>query len=56
MNEVVKIVFPGVMIDMKLTWRSNITYISGKVARGIGIIIKAREWLIKILESVFIIH
>ena len=44
-NEVDKTKFPGVNIDNKLTWKSHITHICGKVARGIGVIIKARKWL-----------
>ena len=44
-NEVDKTKFLGVIIDNKLTWKSHITHICGKVARGIGIIIKARKWL-----------
>ena len=44
-NEVDKTKFLGVIIDKNLTWKSHIQYICGKVARGIGIIIKARKWL-----------
>ena len=44
-NEVDKTKFLRVIIDNKLTWKSHITHICGKVARGIGIIIKARKWL-----------
>ena len=34
--------FLGVVIDHKLYWKAHISYISGKIARGLGIIIKAR--------------
>ena len=39
--------FLGVIIDEKVTWREHINYISGKVSKGIGIIIKARKVLHK---------
>ena len=35
------------IIDNKLSWKDHITYISGKIARGIGIILKARKYLLK---------
>ena len=35
--------FLGVIIDNNLNWKSHITYISKKVAKGIGIILKARK-------------
>ena len=34
----------GVYIDKKLTWKTNISNIAGKIARGIGIRIKARKY------------
>ena len=37
--------FLGVIIDSQLTWKYHISYISGKIAKGIGIIIKARKLL-----------
>ena len=37
--------FLGVYIDDKLNWKKHISYISGKVSRGIGIIVKARKLL-----------
>ena len=37
--------FLGVVIDNQLSWQDHITYISGKIARGIGILIKARAFL-----------
>ena len=35
--------FLGVIIDSQLTWKHHISYICGKIAKGIGIIIKARK-------------
>ena len=35
--------FLGVHIDNKLNWRMCVDYVSGKVARGIGILIRARK-------------
>ena len=37
--------FLGIYIDNKLNWKKHIAYISGKVSRGIGIILKARKVL-----------
>ena len=39
--------FLGVIIDDKLCWKDHILYISGKIARGIGVILKARKYLMK---------
>ena len=46
-NEVDKTKFLGILIDNKLTWKQHIAYISGKISRGIGMIIKARQYLNK---------
>ena len=46
-SETVKSKFLGVIIDNKLFWKDHIAYISGKIARGIGIILKARKNLLK---------
>ena len=35
--------FVGVVIDHKLNWKDHISYISGKIARGLGVIIKAKK-------------
>ena len=35
--------FLGVYIDCKLNWKTHINYVSGKIARGIGILVKARQ-------------
>ena len=45
LSEVEKTKFLGVIIDNKLTWEHHIKYISGKIARGIGILIKAKDIL-----------
>ena len=39
--------FLGVVIDSKLTWKNHISYITGKIAKGIGVITKARILLDK---------
>ena len=46
-DEVKKTKFLGVIIDSKLNWKEHISYISGKLARSIGMIIKARHFLNK---------
>ena len=46
-SETVKSKFLGVIIDNKLSWKDHIAYILGKIARGIGIILKARKYLLK---------
>ena len=45
--ETCKTKFLGVIINNKLTWKDHINNISGKIARGIGVIIKARKYLNK---------
>ena len=47
-NEVQKTKFLGIIIDNQLTWKWHINYIAGKIARGIGMLIKARQFLNKI--------
>ena len=39
--------FLGVIIDSKSNWKNHIFYITGKIARGIGVITKARKLLDK---------
>ena len=39
--------FLGVVIDSKPTWKNHIFYITGKIAKGIGVITKARKLLDK---------
>ena len=44
-SEVTKTKFPGVIIDNKLNWQHHISYISCKIAKGIGNIIKLGKFL-----------
>ena len=39
--------FLGVYHDKKLTWKTHISYIAGKIARVIGILIKAMKYFIE---------
>ena len=41
--EVFKSKFLGVIIDNKLSWKDHIFFVCRKVARGIGVLIKARK-------------
>ena len=42
-TQVSTIKFLGVMIDDELNWKANISFISGKISRAIGVIIKTRN-------------
>ena len=42
-NEVHHTKFLGVIIDNKLKWKEHIYYISKKIAKCIGVIVKARK-------------
>ena len=44
-NQVEHTKFLGVFIDNKLNWKKHISYISGKVSRGLGVVLKARRVL-----------
>ena len=44
-SRVLKTKFLGVVVDSKLSWKEHIAYITGKIARGIGVINKARRYL-----------
>ena len=46
----------GVIIDNKLTWKSHIQNTVKKISRGVGIIIKARHYLNKMLSFPCTIH
>ena len=35
--------FLGVFVDNKLNWKKHISYISGKISRGLGVILKAKK-------------
>ena len=53
-NETSKTKFLGVIIDKKLLWKDHILYISGKLARGACVILKAKKYLMKeILISLY---
>ena len=45
-NGVQKTTFLGVIIDKQLSWKEHISYISGKIARDIGVIVKAKKYLL----------
>ena len=47
LSEVDKTKFLGVIIDNKLNWNEHVNYICGKIARGIGILLKTRNVLYK---------
>ncbi len=47
LQELTSTKFLGVIIDNKLSWTSHIAYIKNKIAKGIGIICKARKYLNK---------
>ena len=42
-NRVTKTKFLGLIINYKLNWKAHISYMSGKISRTIGVIIKARN-------------
>ena len=42
-DEVESTRFLGVHIDNRLTWKKHISYITGKVSRGIGVITEQEE-------------
>ena len=46
-HEVCKSKFLGVLIDNKLNWKDHISYVSSKISRSLGMIIKARNYLNK---------
>ena len=46
-DQTFKTKFLGVIIDSQLTWKEHINYICSKVAKGVGIIIRARKLLDK---------
>ena len=41
-ERVTQTMFLGVIIDEKLAWRNHVNHISTQIAKGIGILIKAR--------------
>ena len=48
--------FRGVLIDSKLNWKNHIDYICKKIAKCIGILLKAIKCYIDPPLSVYIIH
>ena len=46
-KEVDKTIFLGILIDNKLTWKQDTAYASDEITRGIGMIIKARQYVNK---------
>ena len=44
-EEVNKTKFLGVIIDNKLSWKDHVAHVASKVSRGMGMIIKARNYL-----------
>ena len=46
-EEVKKTKFLGVIIDNKLSWKDHVAHVVGKVSRGLGMIINARNYLNK---------
>ena len=44
-SEVDKTTFVGVVVDKYLSWKDHITYISNKISKGIGILIRTRHLL-----------
>ena len=53
-HEVRKSKFLGVLIDNKLNWKDHISYVSSKICRGLGMIIKARTIWIRMDWSIYI--
>ena len=46
--------FLGIIIDVKLKWANHISYIKNKIAKGMGILLKARKVLkIKVLLQLY---
>ena len=44
-SQVNETIFFGVMIDARMTFKSHINHIAGKMSKGVGIICKARNVL-----------
>ena len=55
-EDVKKTKFLVVILDNKLNWHAHCQYICGKMSKGIGIIIKARKYLMKLRCCHFITH
>ena len=55
-EEVKKTKFLGVIIDNKLSWKDHVAHVASKVSRGMGMIIKARNYLNRKVYLHYIIH
>ena len=53
-DQVEKIVFLGVILDDKLSWKSHISQVSTKISKSIGIIRKSSFFLLK--QSLFTLY
>jgi hypothetical protein len=53
-DQVEKIVFLGVILDDKLSWKSHISHVSTKISKSIGIIRKSSFFLLK--QSLFTLY
>ena len=53
-DQVEKIVFLGVILDDKLSWKSHISHVSTKISKSIGIICKSSFFLLK--QSLFTLY
>ena len=49
-------IFLGVIIDDDLNWSNHISYINSKIAKGIGIICRARKFFPNRHRSICIMH
>ena len=47
LNRANQVKYLGIIIDHKLNWVQHITYVKNKIAKGIGIMYKARRFLNK---------
>ena len=48
------LIYLGLMVDQKLKWIDHITYVKHKVAHGLGIINKAKPFLTKKPQELYI--
>ena len=55
-EEVKKTKFLGVIIDNKLSWKDHVAHVASKVSRGMGMIIKARNYLNRMRFTYIILH
>ena len=48
LNRANQVKYLGIIIDHKLNWVQHITYVKNKIAKGVGIMYKARRFLNKV--------